>query len=78
MATGQIPWRLRKSFDLPALVAIARAKCHPLEFALQRRPVEPVSLLYLFNPYKLARSGLVAFFAPVVPCPFSLVVADEV
>ena len=62
MATGQIPQRLRKSFDLPALVAIARAKRHPLNLVLQPRPVDP-SHRCTCSPVQLTRSGLAAFLA---------------
>ena len=77
MVIGQIPWRLRISSDLPALVAIARAKRHPLEFALQPRPVDSGHTAVLVQPVQLARSGLGAIFALAVPSPFSLVVAVE-
>jgi hypothetical protein len=49
MAIGRIPQRLRKSFDLPALVAIARAKLSSLEFIVQPRPVAPITPLYSFT-----------------------------
>ncbi len=61
LATGQILQRIRKSFDLPALVAIARAKCHPLEFVLQQRPVDPAALLYSFTRTNSPARALLLF-----------------
>jgi hypothetical protein len=49
VATGQLPWCLRKSFDLPALGSIARAKCHLFNLIVQPRPDEPAMPLYLFT-----------------------------
>jgi hypothetical protein len=66
MATGQIPQRLRKSFDLPALVAIARAKCHPLNLAFSRVRL-PGLHRCTCSRLQLARSDLVARLALAVP-----------
>jgi hypothetical protein len=76
MATGQIPQRLRRSFDLPALVAIARAKCHPLNWSFSRVRL-PRLHRCTRSLVQLARSSLVASFTLAVPCPFSLVVICE-
>jgi len=47
-------------FDLPAPVAIARARCHPLNLVLQPRPVGPVT-----PPYSFTRTTY-----PLGPCRF--------
>jgi hypothetical protein len=73
MATGQIPQRLRKSFDLPALVAIARAKCHPLNLAFSR---VRLPRLHRCTRSLVQTARLVAFFTLAVPCPFSLVFTE--
>jgi len=66
MATGQTPQRLRKSFDLPALVAIARAKCHPLNWSFSRVRL-PRLHRCTRSLVQLARSSLVASFTLAVP-----------
>ena len=74
MAIGQIPQRLRKSFDLPALVAIARAKCHVFKLTFSR--------VRLSRSHRCTRStrtirslGLRCLPRPCRPPSFSLVVA---
>jgi len=59
MATGQIPCCLRKSFDLPALVAIARAKCLLSNFASSRVRLPRIHRRTC-SLAPLARLGLVA------------------
>ncbi len=66
MATGQVPQRLRKPFDLPALVAIARAKCHPLNWSFSRVRL-PRLHRCTRSLVQLARSSLVASFTLAVP-----------